>query len=109
MIVTSSLFTVDPITGICSLDWDKLKEFSQLVGQNRLVIDLSCRRKPIHTTFCISITSSSTSGTTRNMPESEGEITNSSSNRSEDDKLDYDGEYYVVVNKWSTFTNLTVT
>lgn len=43
VIVTSWLFTQTP-DGETKLDWGRLKEISALVGKNRLVVDLSCRK-----------------------------------------------------------------
>lgn len=44
VIVTSWLFTTE--NGQTLLDWGKLEKLSQLVGKNRLVVDLSCRKTP---------------------------------------------------------------
>lgn len=43
VIVTSWLFSKDS-EGRTALDWDRLKKLSSLVGKNRLIVDLSCRR-----------------------------------------------------------------
>lgn len=46
------------------LDWERLRQLSQATGKNRLVLDLSCRKR--------------------------------------------DGDYFVVTNRWQTFTQLAV-
>lgn len=43
VIVTSWLFSKDS-TGRIVLDWERLSKLCSLVGRNRLVVDLSCRR-----------------------------------------------------------------
>jgi phosphoribosylformimino-5-aminoimidazole carboxamide ribotide isomerase len=45
VIVTSWLFPSSPSTEVPTLDLDRLRELSALVGHERLVIDLSCRRQ----------------------------------------------------------------
>lgn len=45
VIVTSWLFPKDE-AGKPQLDWTRLKSLSELVGKNRLVVDLSCRKLP---------------------------------------------------------------
>ncbi len=69
VIVTSFVFRDS------SIDYDRLKQLSSLVGKDRLVIDLSCRKKQ--------------------QPSSSSEITESI--------------YYVVTNKWTKYTDFTVT
>merc|ERR1712151_210082 len=49
-------------------NWNRLRRFSQEVGKHKLVLDLSCRRKP----------------------------------------GDHEGPYYVVTDKWQTFTDVVV-
>lgn len=58
VIVTSYVFADGEV------HWERLKQLSEKVGKERLVLDLSCRKK--------------------------------------------DGEYYIVTNRWQTFTNVKV-
>jgi len=68
VIVTSYVFANGAI------NWDRLHALVKLIGKERLVLDLSCRRKP------------TTTGGDANEP----------------------GPYYVVTDRWQTFTDVEV-
>ena len=91
VIVTSHVFN----NGI--VDVDKLKHLVEVVGgKERLVLDLSCRRKPN--------SSSSTNNARKSCDTTEG---NANGNNNDDDE-DEDDPYYVVTDRWQTYTNVRV-
>lgn len=102
VIVTSYVFDN------CIVDMDKLKHLVQVVGgKDKLVLDLSCRRKP-------KLPSSSSSSLTNNQKkcrhvESSSNNNNSNNNNNNDDDNDEDDDpYYVVTDRWQTYTNVRV-
>ena len=91
VIVTSYVFNNG------NVDMDKLKHLVQVVGgKERLVLDLSCRRKPN--------SSSSTNNARKSCDTTEG---NANGNNNDDDE-DEDDPYYVVTDRWQTYTNVRV-
>ena len=97
VIVTSYAFN----NGI--VDMDKLKHLVKVVGgKERLVLDLSCRRKPNP-----SSSSSSTNDARKSCYATESIHSNSRSNNDDDDDDD-DDPYYVVTDRWQTYTNVRV-
>ena len=75
IIVTSYIFKEGKI------QFDLLDELSASVGKKKLVLDISCRRKP----------------------------TNNNNNNNNNDNNSNDNNYYVVTNKWTKFTDFALT
>jgi phosphoribosylformimino-5-aminoimidazole carboxamide ribotide isomerase len=95
VIVTSYVFN----NGI--VDVDKLKHLVEVVGgKERLVLDLSCRRKPNP--------SSSSPSSTNNARKSSDATESNHINSNNDDDDDDDDPYYVVTDRWQTYTNVRV-
>ena len=78
VIVTSWVFREGRV------DWARLEELTKVVGKDRLVLDLSCRRRPL----------------TPSLSPSDGERVVSHGQR---------GDYFVVTDRWQKFTEVAIT
>jgi phosphoribosylformimino-5-aminoimidazole carboxamide ribotide isomerase len=97
VIVTSYVFNNGTV------DMDKLKHLVSVVGgKEKLVLDLSCRRK--------SKSSSPSSSLTKNgdTHKSSDDAESSSNNNNNNDDDEDDDPYYVVTDRWQTYTNVRV-
>ena len=83
VIVTSYVFSDGQIR------MDRLKDLVSICGKHRLVLDLSCRRRPRPPS---------------QLPPSQG-----TNNNNDDDDDNDDNDYYVVTNRWQSFTDYKVT